>query len=240
MLMKTRFLTYFLLLCAVLVSCNRTDRRLRDIDSIMESAPETALEQLQQINPKELSESDYAFYALQFTQAQTKCHIVVDSDSLISAAYKKYAARPSGNLKMRTLFYNAMVFFNKSDFKSSMKDAVAAYDIAKESEDSYWIAKTAELISDILWYVYNYSQAEIYEHEAVENYLLAGRIDNHRYALCDLASIYMNENKMNEGIMLIDSLYMFVTNEMPVDSALLEYGKCKSVCSLGKRRVKFA
>lgn len=207
----------------ILASCVRHDDRLADIDAIMEEEPETALALLDSIRPEALSPSDHAYYALLYTQAQVKCRIEVSSDSLISIAYGKYSHDSSGNLKMRACFYNAKVFFNQSDFKSSMKDAVVAYDIAKEAEDPYWTAKTAELMADILWYVYNYSQSEAYTHEAVENYLLAGRIDNHRYALCDLASIYLNEDKIGEAESLVDSLYEVVTNETPVDSALLDY-----------------
>lgn len=207
----------------ILASCVRHDGRLADIDAIMEEEPETALALLDSIRPEALSPSDHAYYALLYTQAQVKCRIEVSSDSLISIAYGKYSHDSSGNLKMRACFYNAKVFFNQSDFKSSMKDAVVAYDIAKEAKDPYWTAKTAELMADILWYVYNYSQSEAYTHEAVENYLLAGRIDNHRYALCDLASIYLNEDKFDEAQFLVDSLYEVVTNETPVDSALLDY-----------------
>ena len=229
--MNIRIITCFLVLLAA-VSCTRHDSRLRDIDSIMESAPETAMEQLEQINPKELSEDDYAYYCLLYTQAQDKCDVINTSDSLISVAYQKYTVGGSKNLNMRAYFYNAVVSFYKSDFKSSMKDAIASYDIAKETDDHYWIAKTAELMADILWKVYNYPQSEFYTREAVENYLLAGRIDNHRYALCDLASIYMNEDKMDKGIALVDSLYSVVTNETPVDSALLDYMSMARASSL--------
>lgn len=206
-----------------LASCDRHDSRLADIDAIMEDDPATALALLDSIRPEALSPSDYAYYALLYTQAQVKCRAEVSSDSLISIAYGNYIHDSSGDLKMRACFYNATVSFNQSDFKSSMKDAVVAYDIAKEAEDPYWTAKTAELMADILWYVYNYSQSEAYTHEAVENYLLAGRIDNHRYALCDLASIYLNEDKIGEAESLVDSLYDVVTHETPVDSALLDY-----------------
>ena len=229
--MNIRIITCFLILLAA-VSCTRHDSRLAAADSIMESAPETALEQLQQIQPSALSEDDYAYYALLYTQAQDKCDVINTSDSLISVAYQKYINDGSKNLKMRAYFYNAVVSFYKSDFKSSMKDAIASYDIAKETDDHYWIAKTAELMADILWKVYNYPQSEFYTREAVENYLLAGRIDNHRYALCVLASIYMNEDKVDKGIALVDSLYSVVTNETPVDSALLDYMSMVKASSL--------
>ncbi len=104
-----------------------------------------------------------------------------------------------------------------------MKDILVAYDISKMGNDPYWIAKSAELISDIFYESYNYKESEIYRIEAVNNYFKAGRIMNHRYALCDLATIYLSENKLKEGLKLRDSLSMIVLSESPIDSALIDY-----------------
>ncbi len=104
-----------------------------------------------------------------------------------------------------------------------MRDAMTAYDTAVEDKSPCWIARSAELIGDIFYNVYNYRQAEPYVAEAAENYLAAGKIGNHRYALCDLASVYMNEERTAEGIRLLDSLDVAVRSEQPVDSALLDY-----------------
>ncbi|MBP3537525.1 MAG: hypothetical protein J6J93_08320, partial [Muribaculaceae bacterium] len=220
---KISILIFLALLCYALVSCDRTDSRLRDIDSIMESDPETALEQLQQIQPTALSEDDYAYYALLYTQAQDKCDVINTSDSLIKVAYEKYNAGGNGNLKMRTNFYKAVVDFYRKDYRAAMKSAIAAYDVAHDIKDPYWIAKTAEMLADIFYNVYNYSQAEHYTQEAIEQYLLAGRIDNHRYALCDLATVYLREDRLDDAKTLTDSLYEVVSRENPVDSALLDY-----------------
>ena len=220
---KISILIFLALLCSALVSCGRADSRLRDVDSIMESDPETALEQLQQIQPAALSESDYAYYALLYTQAQDKCDVINTSDSLIKVAYEKYNACGNGNLKMHANFYKAVVDFYRKDYRAAMKYAIAAYDVAHDIKDPYWIAKTAEMLADIFYNVYNYSQAELYTQEAIEQYLLAGRIDNHRYALCDLATVYLREDRLDDAKTLTDSLYEVVSRENPVDSALLDY-----------------
>ncbi len=220
--MKIKLLIYIALL-GIILSCGRHDSRLKEVDSIMDSDPSTALARLDSICADELSLDDYAYYALLYTQAQDKCRIVNTSDSLISVAYGVYSHSGPADLRMRTFFYKAVVSFYKNDFLSAMKDAAVAYDIAKDLESSYWIAKSAELKADIFWHVYNYRLSEQCTHEAVKYYLLAGRVDNHRYALCDLATIYVNEGRLDDAKSLVDSIYVVVTNETPVDSALLDY-----------------
>lgn len=170
-----------------------------------------------------MSSDNLAYYSLLFTQAQFKNYIQVSSDSLIQFAYGKYCNSSSKDLRKRACFYNSRVALNDGRFPAAMGDAVVAYELAKEADDPYWMAKTAELISDIFDDTYNYEQAEIYEKQAIDYYLKAGKIANHRYALCDLAMSYRNDNRPEEAMFIVDSLYNVVGQELPIDSALLDY-----------------
>lgn len=189
----------------------------------METSPDSALSLLSNISPGELSSDNLAYYSLLFTQAQFKNRIQVSSDSLIQFAYGKYCNSSSEDLRKRACFYNSRVALNDGRFPAAMGDAVVAYELAKEADDPYWMAKTAELISDIFNDTYNYEQAEIYEKQAIDYYLKAGKIANHRYALCDLASTYRNDSRNEEATAILDSLYEVVSHEQPRDSALIDY-----------------
>ena len=211
------------LLIGCFVSCDKDTGRLKDIDAIMETEPEKAMKALEKVRPRKLSSDNYAYYALLYTQAQIKCGVAVASDSLIRVAYDVYGRESSGDLKKRACFYNAQVSYNKDDLKTAMRDALTAYEMAKDEESPYWVAKSAELMGDIFYDAYNYIQAEVYTAEAVKNYKEADKTANHRYALCDLASTYLNEGKNEEAMLLLDSLVYVVKTEAPVDSALMEY-----------------
>ncbi len=189
----------------------------------MESDPQGALTALEKINSADLSSSDYPYYSLLYTQAQVKNGIIITSDSLIKIPYEIYGRDNSGDLKRRACFYNAEISFNKGELRAAMKDALVAYEIAKSENNSYWIAKTAELMGDIFYEAYNYKQSELYTIESVEYYKKANRIANHRYALCDLASVYLDENRYDEALFLLDSLSNVVKSEDPLDTALINY-----------------
>ena len=215
-----------LLLLLVAAACSRhsaVSDTLLHADEIIEQDPDSAMNLLESVDKDDLSGDDLAYYSLLYTQAQVKCGVVVTSDSLHSFAYRMYRNSSSSDLKKRAYFYNAQIAYFRGNLKHAMRDILVAYDISKKESDSYWTAKSAELISDIFFESYNYKESEIYEIEAVDNYLKAGRIMNHHYALCDLSTIYLSENKLTEGLNLRDSLRMIVLSESPIDSALIDY-----------------
>lgn len=220
--------TLQLLLLAVAVcalsSCRHSSHvpALVQADSIIEADPETALEILSGVQRAALSEKDAAYYALLYTQAQVKCGVRLQSDSLIGIACHYYR-KNTGNLGTRARFYNAKVLYYSGNLRQAIGDVLVAYEYAKDNNDSYWVAKSAELISDIFFRAYNYSQAEIYTHEAIKHYALAGKTTNTRYALCDLATIYLNENNNDRALELLDSLRLVCEGEQPADSVILEY-----------------
>lgn len=222
MKISSQILLLFIFLA--IVSCDSDIRKeLKRIDSFIESEPEKAMGQLEMIRHDVMSRQDSAYYALLYTQAQIKCGIEVASDSLIESAYTFYGHGDSGDLKKRTYFYRAKISYNGGDLRGAMRDIMVSYNISKDSDDSYWIAKSAELIGDILYDAYNYGQSELYTLEAVENYKKADKTANHRYALCDLASTYLNQDKDRDAIILLDSIRYVVAGEKPFDSALNEY-----------------
>ncbi len=227
--MKNTNLSYILILIILhsLVSCgdSKNDQILNDADNIIEGNPTAALNLLSEIKSDQLTSDEFAYYALLYTQAQIKCGITVSSDSLIQFAYRHYKYDTSGDLPLRANFYNAKVAYNRNDLQTAMKYGLTAYDIAKEDENIYWIAKSAELISDIFFDVYNYPQAETYTKEAIRNYKLAGKELNQRYALCDLATIFLNGNKDEAAITLMDSLYNASTAETGIDENYNDYLK---------------
>ena len=215
--------SFTIILLAVLSCCDARDSRLRSIDAIIESDPEQAFVELQQLPTAGMSAADSAYYALLYTQAQIKNFINVDSDSLISIAYNAYKLSENRDLRRRAHFYNAQIAFYAQKYRACMQDAIVAYDIAKEDNDPYWIAKAAELMADNLFYVYNFVQALEYTVEAADYYQKAERILNHRYALCDVASELINIQSYDRAKTLLDSLQNVVCKEVPVDTVLAKY-----------------
>ncbi len=107
---------HIIVVCVLLlnvVSCTSTSKELQEIDDIMETKPEVALTRLEKIVPNGLSQSDYPYYGLLYTQAQIKNGIAVTSDSLIKNAYDVYGHDSTSDLKLRAYFYNAKVYYKQ-------------------------------------------------------------------------------------------------------------------------------
>lgn len=222
---KTIILLLAIIITNLLTSCNESpaSKLLTEADSIIETEPDKALNMLSDIHPGDLSQDEFPYYSLLYTQAQIKCGINVSSDSLIRNAVDYYANDNSRNRKIRAYFYYAYTQYYSKDLRIAMKYTLEAYELAKDKDEKYWIAKSAEFISDIFFESYNYNEAETYTHEAIKNFEITGKITNHRYALCDLAIIYLNQNKNNQAIALLDSLKTVCEKEPKIDIELLDY-----------------
>ena len=216
---------YLIILLVAFAACtvDRRHRQLAMADAVMESAPDSAMTILADVDTASLSQSDYAYYCLLYTQGQIKTWTVLQSDSLFHVAYDAFRDHSDSDLRRRVYFYNAQIEFNRGDLQPAMRDVLTAYEIAKAEHNNYWLAKSAEMIGDIFTRTYNYPQSEKYRLEAVRYYKSAGRENSHRYALCDLALNYHNQNMYDKGGALLDSLRTVLEDSTPIDTALLAY-----------------
>ncbi|MDE5829651.1 MAG: hypothetical protein K2H48_06660 [Duncaniella sp.] len=219
-------LALLLIFISILTSCGRHGNDvLNRADDIMEDDPEQALELLTSVDATALSRSDAAYRAMLLTQAQVKCSADIPSDSLINSAIEYYRSARDDDRRLRAYFYKGQLSFCYHDYRESMKYILEAYEMAKELCAPLWIARSAEVLSDINFDVYNYPQAELYSRETIDNYRLAGKSNNVDYALCDFAVILFNQDKHHEALAILDSIYLSTLNKTPVDSALLNYIK---------------
>lgn len=211
-------------LLALLAACSRGFRDdLQRADDLMETAPDSAMALLQAVDTATLAGRDLPYYALLYTQAQVKTDAAPASDSLIAIALEAFRHDPAPDLRLRAHFYSAKIAFNNENLPDAMRGAIVAYDISKAQNDDYWRAKAAELMADIFSKVYCDPQAAQCTREAAHYYLKAGKIRNHRYSLCDLATDYLNQGYADSALSLLDSIRAVMAAETPFDSALNNY-----------------
>lgn len=223
--MQLIYLIIIFIGCFFVGCTSENGRQLRDADAIMEENPDRAMTLLKEIDRHSLNGNDLPYYALLYTQAQVKTDIPLDSDSLVSIAYKKYGADSRGDRGIRSNFYTGEVFFNQKKYRESMKYYLSAYENSKRQDNIYWQAKSAERMADLLFFAYDYDEAIIYSQEAAELFKRVGRQLNHRYTLAQLARIYLNNGYYGEAYALLDSLKTLCLKESPLDSSFLNYIK---------------
>lgn len=213
-----------ILLIYLLSSC--TDEQgtiLRQADAIMESRPDSAMTLLEGIDRTRLTQSDLAYFALLYTQAQVKNDIPLDSDSLIRIAYTRYHDDSNGDRGLRSNFYMGEVFFNRKKNPQAMHYYLTVYEESKRLGNDYWRAKAAERISDLFFLAYNYNEAEKYMREATNLFKKLDRTVFHRYTLAALSNILLNKQEAETAFTLLDSLKTITLNENPIDSIFLNY-----------------
>lgn len=210
-------------LVSAFASCTSKEVRdkLTEAESIMEEAPDSALHIITSIDTTDLkNRKDWAKYALLNVQARTKTNDIIKSDSLISRAVSYYQGKGDSPDLMKSLFYNADILCNQKKFDRASYIATNSYDLALEFKDSYWIAKTAEQLSDIYIACYNEVEAKKYNRDAIVYYEKANRRLNHLYSWCDRALLEGNSLNYNRAIEIADSIADIARVELN-DSSLL-------------------
>lgn len=212
-------------LVSTFVSCTPKEVRdkLTEAESIMEEAPDSALHIITSIDTTDLkNRKDWAKYALLNVQVRTKTNEVITSDSLISRAVTYYQEKGDSPDLMKSLFYNADILCNQKKFDRASYIATNSYDLALKFKDSYWIAKTAEQLSDIYIACYNEVEAKKYNWDAIVYYEKANRRLNHLYSWCDRALLEGNSLNYDRAIEIADSIADIARVELN-DSSLLAY-----------------
>ncbi len=221
----------------ILNGCSGADQSLlQSADAIMEEKPDSALNILNSIDRNNLSDRDLPYYALLMTQSLVKNDVPLDSDYLISIAYKKYDGAWRGDKGIRSNFYMGEVLFNREQSRDAIKYYLSAYEESKRLHNNYWQAKSAERIADLFFLNYNYDEAIIYRNEAIKLFGIAGKTTNQRYATIDLATDYINNSNYDEAVNLLDSILSICTVESVEDSLLYDYlrrAKIDVLVSLG-------
>lgn len=212
------FFILFLTGCA-----DRNQRMLKEADAVMEENSDSALIILNSIEKSKLSANDIPYYALLKTQAQVKSDISVTSDSLINIAYQKFKGDIFGDKVIRSNFYKGEIYYNQERFKDAMSYYLKAYEGAKYQNNYYWHAKASERIADLYFLAFHYDEAQKYRKEAIVFFKKSGKYKNEKYAIADLAYIYLNQHKPNEAFCLLDSLYEDCKKDESMDRNLLDY-----------------
>ena len=211
-----------------LVSGGCRDRHAAELlvraDSVMETAPDSALAILRNLNPDRMaSADDKAYVGLLITQAEVKLNIPITSDSLIAVTSAYYTRKnPDSFDCMRALFYHSQVLDGLGNPSRSLALMLPAYNLAKRHEDPYWIAKTAEQMGMMYDRAYNDSLSLQYALEAAHYYWVADKTLNHRYALADAIPTLNSRGRSLDALTLGDSLLSELT-DTPDDNYLKDY-----------------
>ena len=204
-----------LAVCAGGCSDREAVERLNRAEQVMEEHSDSALLLIQGVDPSRLrTDKDRALYALLRTQALVKNDSVIESDSLIRTAVDYYTRHPRAPYLMKSNFYMGYVLINIQEEEKAIPYATAAYDMAKESNNIYWIAKAAEQIGNLFVTYYGASVALPYTRESAIMYKKCGKILNYLFAKVDEAVEEGNIANHKKAIAILDTVISEAENIM--------------------------
>jgi len=168
---------------------------LKAIESYIDNRPDSAMSNICLIDTKKLkSNKERAKYALLYTQAQIKNHVLVTNDSLINLAVDYYSSHGTANEKFLSLFNRGCVYINKGDYAHAMLDYTEAEQIVNSLNNDYYSGLLYSQIGDIYMNSYHYSKSADLYLNAYDHFSNAQKIFHQAYALVDAGIMYWNSN----------------------------------------------
>ena len=217
--MTKRFTPIWLVVLLLVVACGSDKHQLALLDSaetVMTTAPDTALALLDSIDSDRLSRADNARYALLRSQALDKNYIDVTNDSLINIAVKYYKKNKQNNVEALFLsyYYQGRVYENAQNSHKAMECYLMAEEIIDLFDNDY----AKGLLYAHIGLIYNYTNdlsksVEAYN-RAVE-FHKSGNLTFLQYnAMLSIGAIYVNMHRYDEALSLLrETLEWGITND---------------------------
>lgn len=175
------FLTLMLiLLTSAITSCsdNKEQAILTCAESLIETSPDSAMSLLSSIDRQKLSgDRQKALYALLMSMALDKNYIDTTSFDVLQPAIDYYLEKGSPNDKLRTYYYQGVIFQNQGDRNNALNSYIKGLDVAHDCTDSLTTARTLIAIGYLYYelfdldnYIsYSLKAANIYDRLSLEN-----------------------------------------------------------------------
>jgi len=171
--MTKRFIPIWLVVLLLVVACGSDKHLLALLDSaetVMTTAPDTALALLDSIDSDRLSRADNARYALLRSQALDKNYIDVTNDSLINIAVKYYQNSQNYRYKGMAYYYLSRVYENCGQYEDAISYSVLAEDILNRTHEYNMIALILDSRGDIYAEQYRLNDAIKLKKQAISYY----------------------------------------------------------------------
>lgn len=160
-----------ILTCGIVACSNHNHQATMNCaESLMDSAPDSALKILRTIDKSDLnSKASRARYALLLSMALDKNYIDTTNFNVLQPAIDYYLKKGSPNDKLRTYYYQGRIYDNIGEQDSALNSFVKAIDNIPGSTDSMCAARA--LVSSAIKF-YQFHDIDSY----MQNYLSASKI----------------------------------------------------------------
>ena len=213
----------FLLIC--LISCQNPNysSELDIIESYIQDYPDSALIALERLDLQGLNtEALRGKYSLLYAMALDKNYIDTTDIHLIQPAVDYYCKRRrNADYKLKTLFYQGVIFYNKGEFDSAIVSFSQAEEIASLSSDLLFVGLLYSRISDTYNRVHNAEEEYNYICLAEEVFSKSGTNRYYYSTLSRKGQALMNLQRYSEA----EKVYISLLNDPSTPESIISNTK---------------
>lgn len=176
--------------------CNRhkaNNTTLVSAEQLMNENPDSAYVLLQSVDTLTLtSAADEALYSLLYVQAEDKNYIDSKDTYRIQLAVDYYKDSDDEYHKMISYYYLARIEENRQEYSKAIINLLKAEDIAKSTNNYFYLGLIYRSISDTYSRIYNNIESLKYAQLSYDNFIMSGDTNYANWALWDIARAYHN------------------------------------------------
>ncbi len=188
-------------------------RLLTDVDSYIESRPDSALAVLEGVDKAELTTNELeAKYALLMSMALDKNYIDRTDFEVLQPAIDYYENHGSATDKLRTFYYQGRIYQNGGDDEMAMECFVRAVEEGDEAEDCLTLARIYFAQGNIYSNLYNwdkYIKCNIY---AADNFKKAGLTNSYANSLLRVINGYTLQKEYDKAFTVVEDFKSVINN----------------------------
>lgn len=218
-----KYILHIIALCLLFVGCGHNteiDRQLAEVERLIEVAPDSAMAIIDAIDANGLSGREQkAHYAILKSMALDKNYIDTTTFDVLQPAIDYYLENGSPEEKLRTYYYQGVIYRNGGDRDNALNSYAKAIDAGKECHNSLVLARAYGALGEIYNELYAFK-------DYTESYIRASQIyKTNNYNDLEFESLL---NAFNGAILmqdkvLSDSLNIVCKSIESNDSTLIKY-----------------
>lgn len=223
-----------IIMCLTLVGCGHNteiDRQLAEVERLIEVAPDSAMAIIDAIDADGLSGREQkAHYALLKSMVLDKNYIDTTTFDVLKPAIDYYLEHGTPNEKLRTLYYQGVIYRNSGDRDNALNSYAKAIDAGKECPNSLVLARAYVAQGGIFNELYAFK-------DYTESYIKASQIyKTNKYKDLEfqcLLNAYNGAILMQDKV-LADSLNIVCSGIESNDSTLIKYRYANTISYAAK------
>ncbi len=220
------FVGTLLVLLGVIISCehhNIIDNRLDLAESFMEDRPDSSLAILNEIKGSELDGKRLkARYALLKSMALDKNYIDTTTFDVLQPAIDYYLKHGSADEKLRTYYYQAVIYMNAGDDDKAMQSTLNALDNDGDITDSLIMARLLVLQSTFFYRQYRILDFLNNNLKAGSLFGLKGKIHQQLISYCKALNGATTLNDKSKADSIINICDALINDSIPLKKLALK------------------